>query len=145
MSWTDQHIDALRGYLSENGVTFAQAAVSLNQEFGTSYSRNAIIGKCGREKILSKNQQHAHGTVRQQTAKPPVAVRRRRHRPEPQTETFTLRSVPIEPRNLPLIDLQPGECRWPVTDGPPHLFCGRPVRTGNYCAGHFDLSKRNRE
>jgi hypothetical protein len=36
-----------------------------------------------------------------------------------------------------LLDLQPGECRWPVTDRPPHMFCARLTwGTSSYCCQH---------
>lgn len=40
-----------------------------------------------------------------------------------------------------LLDLEPSDCRWPVTDDRPHLFCGEPKLPGSsYCACHKPLS-----
>lgn len=41
----------------------------------------------------------------------------------------------------PLLDLERGECRWPVTDTKPYLFCAEP-RDGesSYCACHKAMS-----
>lgn len=36
-----------------------------------------------------------------------------------------------------LIDLTPDDCRFPVTDEPPHAFCGNRAISGEpYCAHH---------
>lgn len=144
MSWTEEHVEALRGYLGEVGVSFKEATASLNKQFGTGYSRNSVISKCGREKIISKNGVHVHGMVKE--AKPRPDRRRRDRRPPIMAETAPLRSAEVEPRNLTLLELGPGDCRWPVSgDGPPFLFCGNPIFSVNYCGAHHFLSRRNRE
>lgn len=41
----------------------------------------------------------------------------------------------------PLLDLNPNDCRWPVTDDRPFLFCGEPkAGAGSYCACHKRMS-----
>jgi hypothetical protein len=41
----------------------------------------------------------------------------------------------------PLLDLEPNDCRWPVTHDRPHLFCGEPkLSGGGYCACHKAMS-----
>jgi GcrA cell cycle regulator len=48
--------------------------------------------------------------------------------------------VEIVPLNLSLLDLEPGNCRWPFGNGP-FLFCGHPSMEGSkYCTPHFYLS-----
>jgi GcrA cell cycle regulator len=52
--------------------------------------------------------------------------------------------VPMAPeldsRNLPLAELENNECRYPVTDDAPFLFCGQPQAEGSsYCAHHHHL------
>lgn len=40
-----------------------------------------------------------------------------------------------------LLELEPGQCRWPVNDGAPFLFCAAPsLRGSSYCACHASLS-----
>jgi len=42
---------------------------------------------------------------------------------------------------LPLLDLDHDQCRWPVNDGGPFLFCADPVGgSSSYCALHAALS-----
>lgn len=41
----------------------------------------------------------------------------------------------------PLLDLNPSDCRWPVTDDRPFLFCGEPkAPESSYCACHKRMS-----
>lgn len=41
----------------------------------------------------------------------------------------------------PLLDLAINDCRWPVTDDKPFLFCGEPKAvTSSYCACHKRMS-----
>ena len=52
---------------------------------------------------------------------------------------YRLRCVEIEPRNLSLIDLSPGDCRYPYGDAS-IVFCGHPAVAGSsYCRPHHDL------
>ena len=60
-------------------------------------------------------------------------------------ETVKLRCVEIDPRHLSLIDLEPGDCRYPYggdEEGEAITFCGHPQRRGSsYCTAHFFLSR----
>lgn len=41
----------------------------------------------------------------------------------------------------PLLDLNPRDCRWPVTADKPFLFCGEPQADGSsYCRCHQRMS-----
>src|ERR1700761_7995065 len=46
-TWEDAHSAALREYL-DKGLPFSEIARALNQRFGTTYSRNAAIGRARR-------------------------------------------------------------------------------------------------
>ncbi|HXL32286.1 MAG TPA: GcrA family cell cycle regulator [Bradyrhizobium sp.] len=56
-----------------------------------------------------------------------------------------LRCVRIDPRYLSLVDLEPGDCRFPYggdKEGETITFCGHPRRQGtSYCAAHFYLTR----
>jgi GcrA cell cycle regulator len=56
-----------------------------------------------------------------------------------------LRCVQIDPRHLSLVDLEPGDCRYPYGGderGEAITFCGHPRRQGtSYCAAHFYLTR----
>lgn len=44
----------------------------------------------------------------------------------------------------PLLDLNPRDCRWPMTADKPFLFCGEPKAEGSsYCACHKRLSVKS--
>lgn len=55
---------------------------------------------------------------------------------------FVERAVPLPVlRMVPLVDLQPGECRYPHGDprSEDFGFCGAPVRSGSWCRHHRRL------
>lgn len=56
-------------------------------------------------------------------------------------ESFKLRCVEIVPRGISLLDLEPGDCRYPTNDDAPFLFCGHPKFKGSYCASHYFLTR----
>ncbi|QPF87000.1 hypothetical protein IC762_12170 [Bradyrhizobium genosp. L] len=56
-----------------------------------------------------------------------------------QTEIGELRCAPVEPRNLTLLELAAGDCRYPYGDGRDIVFCGHPIRKGSYCLAHAAL------
>jgi hypothetical protein len=46
-------------------------------------------------------------------------------------------AAPAAPLGLPLVDLSRTQCRYSVTDGSPHLFCGHETVPGKpWCAAH---------
>ena len=60
-------------------------------------------------------------------------------------EPLKLRCVGVRPRLSPLVELGPGDCRYPYggdKDGEPILFCGHARRPGSsYCTPHFVLTR----
>lgn len=47
------------------------------------------------------------------------------------------------PLRVPILDLQKHQCRWPVTDDFPFLFCGQTrADESSYCPHHHELSRR---
>ena len=157
--WQPEHIDALREHLTE-GKSFARIAVLINQQFGTAYTRNSMIGKSHRLGLKSINPSGVNISpprVRKPKAQPATEhkIRRKfevitilpangnssavRLRRTTRLELAELRCVPIEPRNLTLLDLERGDCRYPYGDRQ-IIFCGHPVIYGSsYCAGHHHL------
>jgi GcrA cell cycle regulator len=147
MSWAREHCDALRDYHAK-GMSFAEIAEAINAKFKTAYSRNAAIGRARRMGLADPNRPKP----------PPKASAPQLHRIrerqaeswllmpvfEP-AETVKLRCVDIDPRHLSLIDLEPGDCRYPYggdEEGEAITFCGHPRRRGSsYCTAHFHLSR----
>jgi len=56
-----------------------------------------------------------------------------------------LRCVEIAPRHLSLLELEPGDCRYPYggdVEGEAITFCGHPRQEGfSYCTPHFQLTR----
>lgn len=151
-NWEEAHSQALREYLVK-GMSFAEIAHALNERFGTSYSRNAAIGRARRMGLSTpeeKASRPAHMLRR------PDAARLHKSRaaslvpPRPKLAVFeraaalNLRCVAVKPRHLALVDLEANDCRYPYggdAEGEPITFCGHPRREGSsYCVSHFHLT-----
>lgn len=172
-NWAPEHSQALREYLAK-GMSYSEIADAINSRFGTAYTRCATIGR-GRRLGLPAPGRPEDGPRRPPKAKTPrlktprlKAPRSKAPRleaPSPQqlhercsaelsppsppslelTEAVALRCVGITPRLLSLVELEPGDCRYPYggdKDGEAISFCGHPRLAGSsYCAPHFHLTR----
>jgi GcrA cell cycle regulator len=152
IDWAPEHIDALREYLAK-GMSFSQAADAINAKFRTDYTRSAAIGRARRMGPAAPDRSA------DPTEPPAIAVapRLRKLRERAQSELdrpmpvferakpSKLRCVEIVSRHLSLMDLEPGDCRYPYggdADGEAITFCGHPRRPGSsYCTPHFHLTR----
>lgn len=105
-------------------------------------SRNAVIGKAHRINLPPV-------TSRGPAKWRPMAKRTKPRKKTGQIRVFTPKPKPVrrepvpEPNslNLTLMQLEPGQCKWPVNDGGPFLFCGHVRQPGTpYCEHHFARS-----
>jgi GcrA cell cycle regulator len=151
-NWAPAHSDALRKHFA-SGMSYAEIARAINAEFNTSYSRCAAIGRAQRLGLGAINRP---GEV---TAVVPKAqssnLRKLGKRLDAMSKWFVpffervempkLRCVEIDPRHLPLLELEAGDCRYPYggdEEGEAITFCGHPKRKdSNYCATHFELTR----
>jgi GcrA cell cycle regulator len=151
-NWASVHSDALREYLAL-GMTYAAIARAINAKFNTAYSRNATIGRAKRMGLA--------GIDRPKDLTPPAprdqqpSLRRLREHYDAASRWFgpvferaelpRLRCVDLEPRHLSLLELEPGDCRYPHGgDGEGEIitFCGHPQREdSSYCTAHFHLTR----
>lgn len=138
--WPTEHCDYLRELAADSNRSRAEMTDMLNEKFGTSYTRNSVIGKCGRLGLCSpmpKRRGNAAQPKRIRAVKSPalqVAA-------PPVAEVVDTRPRP-EYGRFKLLDLREGDCRWPAGYGP-YLFCGRPICAGSsYCAEHYAASTR---
>jgi GcrA cell cycle regulator len=160
-NWAPEHSAALREFLA-GGMSFSAIAEALNQKFGTSYTRSAAISRSKRMGLAGPDQA-VRRLERALNAKPGRPKRpgkagkageardvRVREAPAPEssrppTEPVKLRCVGISPRLVSLIELKPGDCRYPYggdREGEPIVFCGHPRREGSsYCTPHFHLTQ----
>src|SRR3979409_212107 len=148
MSWAREHCDALRDYHTR-GLSFAEIAEAINAKSEPAYPRNATIGRARRMGLAGPDRPKPPPKV---SAPRPDRIRERPPASSPRVvsvfepaETVKLRCVEIDPRHLSLIDLEPGDCRYPYggdEEGEAITFCGHPQRRGSsYCAGHFHLTR----
>jgi len=151
-NWPPAHSDALREYLGHR-MSFSEITRAINARFNTVYSRSAVLGRAKRIGIASINRPGGR------TKPPPIARQpgpdrpRERHdavffRPTPVFEPVKpvkLRCVEIVPRHVSLLELAPGDCRYPYggdDEGEAITFCAHPRRAGSsYCAPHFHLTR----
>lgn len=131
-TWSDDRLDTLRKRHAA-GDTFSEIADQVG------LSRNACIGKAKRLHLPGREPHKA----------PISATRERRTRFQLRPPPLPLapeRRAPVlnapEPRNLTILDLEPGDCKWPVTENPPYLFCGNPAVRWEpaYCGFHYQLA-----
>lgn len=156
--WTPEHCQALREYRAL-GLSYGEIARRLNAKFGTTYTRNAALGRGMRMGLPSPERPRKR-------AKPLPAIRvpnrptragllepPRRQDVEPtgsmpateRARPVTFRCVGIKPRLISLIELGPNDCRYPYggeKDREAITFCGHPKVPGSsYCAPHFHLTR----
>jgi GcrA cell cycle regulator len=150
--WAPEHCAALRQYHAR-GMSFLAIAKAINAEFKTGYSRNATIGRARRMGLAGPDRPGDRVELSPIAAAPRLRKLRERSQPElmrpmpvfERAEPVKLRCVEIVPRHLSLMDLEPGDCRYPYggdADGEAISFCGHPRRTdSSYCAPHFHLTR----
>lgn len=155
-NWASEHSEALREYLAKS-MSYAEIADAINVRFNTAYSRNAALGRAKRMGLAGPDR--SKNLLKRWPVAPPKAQQPRLHiprerlppefmRPIPvfeRTETAKLRCVEIDPRHLSLIELEPGDCRYPYggdEEDEVITFCGHPRRKGSsYCVPHFHLTR----
>jgi GcrA cell cycle regulator len=156
-NWAPEHSAALREFLAA-GMSFSAIAEALNRRFGTSYTRNAAIGRSKRMGLGGPDQavRQLERALRAKPGRPKRAGKAGeagdvpvRESPAPASprpaEPVRLRCVGISPRLVSLLELEPGGCRYPYggdKEGEPIVFCGHPRRVGSsYCTPHFHLTQ----
>ena len=147
--WPDVHSEALRQCLDDK-MSFSKAAAAINAQFDTSYSRNALIGRASRMGLSSQLVRgRAKGEVRKQREyKPRIRIvpangnsNKQRIIEIGMPEIAALRCVEVTPRNLTLLELEAGDCRYPYGDGE-ITFCGHAkFGESSYCGPHYALSR----
>jgi GcrA cell cycle regulator len=152
-NWAPEHSDALRELIAR-GMSFAEAARTINSRFNTSYTRSAALGRARRLGLGADDRKQPSMparpaelyeiTERGAVNSMPLAL----PWPVPVFRSvipLKLRCVDIEPRHLSLDELERGDCRYPYggdEENETITFCGHPRRPGSsYCSPHFHLSR----
>lgn len=142
--WSEDRSNKLAGYVAGGAMSYSRITEALNQEFSSTYSRNAVIGRAMRMGLCNPYQ------IKKVKAEPKPKVHRQRQRYSPESrrvltifenaEQVKLRCVEIVPLHIPLMDLEPDQCRYVYGDGP-FTFCGHPrFAPFSYCAPHKHLA-----
>jgi GcrA cell cycle regulator len=151
--WPPEHSHALRE-LHAKGMSYGEIAKEMNRRFGTSYTRNAVLGRGKRIGLVTpetmKTRQPARGP-KPKARRAQVCPTQDRQAPflvppvPERAEPVQLRCVGVSPRLIGLVELEPGDCHYPYggdTDGDPIVFCGHPRQPGScYCTPHFHLTR----
>lgn len=138
--WSQQATDRMIE-LWGAGVSASILADRLNAEFGTTLTRNAVLGRAFRVGLPGRPTTESR-IVRVYKERPqPVRLRRKLEREIAAIKlppTICDQAIPLEQRKS-LEQLTEHTCRWPVGDVGEEgfFFCGaEPVKDRPYCAGH---------
>lgn len=139
--WSDAQDDLLKKYHAEN-FSFSAIARLINEQTGSSFTRNACIGKAVRTG-LQRPRRKAEGRPRlavNQDRASTQRVRQGRVSGTPYVEVIQ----PDEPQHLGLSLLQTTDatCKFPRGEQN-FTFCGHPTQEGSaYCSFHHRLCWR---
>lgn len=148
--WTPEQDAELKQQL-DDCASFSVAAAAINEKFGTSYSRNAAIGRANRlglcKAAFVRNKETQVRTPNPNVRRRVTRVIRANGNSDkmrliecPETDLPPITCVEVEPLNLSLLDLPHNGCRYPYGDGP-FTFCGHPqVASSSYCGPHWAIT-----
>jgi len=149
--WPPSHCEALSEFVTR-GMSYRDAAGAINAKFGSSYSRNAALGR-GRRMGLGEpggSRPQAGEAPLQQPLRPrsddSALLKLLRRRPVfVRQNPVQLRCINVNPRRLTLAELERDDCRYPYggeLEGDAVTFCGhRPRKGSSYCTPHFHLTR----
>ncbi len=145
--WPAEHSAMLKELVESQEYSFTEITAKINFQFGTSYTRSAIIGRAGRMG-LRNTRPDKNAVQNAVNSKPKLRIVRssgnsnslkliesvQRDKPE-------LMAAPdVASLNLTLQELQPASCRYVTQDGPDWRFCGHEKQSGSsYCIRHHRL------
>lgn len=155
--WTDDAVSALKKYYVAENLSASLVAEAMSEKFNARISRHAVVGKLHLLGIT-----RGPPLVSKKTTKPVPYLETKKRRPGPSSRKASVSPLtgqvvragqpkagymPPEPevegvRKVTLMMLKLGECRWPVSAGAPHYFCGLRVESGHhYCPAHREAAR----
>ena len=133
-NWTPAMEGRFRALHADGKLSFDEMAKQLNEEFGTTLTRNAAIGKAHRLNLALRLTPQVKRAFITKDVK--VMKKKPSSRPLP----AVLRDQ--VPFTLTITELEYGDCKWPSGgpyDWPPFFYCGRPAIEGcPYCKPHME-------
>lgn len=155
--WTEEMVAEVR-ILAEKGGSFASIAMALNREFKTDFTRSAVLGKCHRLKISTRNiAANGHTFVNRKGGRPRnkqvqiasfVYLKNRTTPPRP-PKVIEPPSPPYEEGEGIEAEALTGDvCHWPLGGFKavmPYRYCGQARHAGSYCRHHHQGSLRKNE
>jgi GcrA cell cycle regulator len=130
-TWTPEAVARLRGFHSE-GFSFSEIASLLSR------SRNSCIGKAHRLGMTQAKEVSVENHRKSLSSRASSSAPIRRRRLILKSDLIDDNAIPVEQRKT-LMDLEPGDCRWPVghPGEPDFFFCAAPAMHGHsYCPNH---------
>lgn len=124
IEWTPHVIARLTELLAHpDGLSYKLIAKQMAQEFGGKFTRSSISGKIHRLRLPPGPPKKP--VVRMQPPRPSVP-----YKPRPTQRRRT--------RDLQLVELERGDCKWPEGVKVPYIFCGKPAagEGASYCKFH---------
>lgn len=157
-AWSDDRYAAKLQelYFRKHAPTMQVIAETINEEFGTTFSKNAIVSKAHRMGLTNRIIPADRGLAPGRTYSVPRVQRPRvfaEARAKPARESIDivkLRCVEVIPLHISLVDLESRHCRYPFdgVDGNPVTYCGHPrftyLRNGietesSWCGPHHGI------
>ncbi len=140
-SWSEETITQLKALIAEKHCAERIAAI-LSAVLKVRISRNAVIGKCHREGIKLAQARGGRPRKPDGTHEKHPRVLRLQFGPALSPSIPEPAVMPVEPLNIPLVDLEKHHCREVVSfDGAMGLFCGHPKQPGSsFCSFHHAIN-----
>lgn len=140
--WTDERVEELKA-LFEHGVTAGQIKREMQAP-----SRNAVLGKLHRlglhRDVTERGEQTRKGIASAGPRKPRQPRPRAAAVSAPAPSPAAPPRAPAPAQPCSLLKLTNESCRWPISDAPPHTFCGAreaDFRSGvPYCCWHTRMA-----
>ena len=146
--WTRARLDHATA-LYKDGASFAEIAAAI----GGGISRNAVIGMAHRQGWSGRKPPGTSLRTQQRRAKrantdrsTTMRLQWKAAKPPPKPKPVRILPPRVEDtaqpvsRDVALVDLKAGDCRWPIGNGP-FVFCGHRAPEGrSYCEYHARLA-----
>lgn len=141
MTWTTERLDLLRELATAGSNSWV--AREINARTGSTFTRNAVIGKKKRNGIESAGPlgTRVGNQIERKQRRNDYHLQRRINTKRTNRKTQGMQNDLIFQGflGIPFDELRPDDCRYPEGDGP-FLFCGQPkFEDSSYCAHHFRL------